>query len=92
VVILGGGCGGKQPVDQEFEFRLGMGVSGEPDLTPIGGRQMDIDHLYGGELVEHAARGQPGREGMKATRHGWNRCLLSGGVQTRFAPGATFGP
>jgi hypothetical protein len=24
--------------------------------------------------------------------HGWDRCLLSGVVQTRFAPGETFGP
>jgi two-component sensor histidine kinase len=24
--------------------------------------------------------------------HGWNRCLLSGVVQTRFAPSETFGP
>jgi hypothetical protein len=24
--------------------------------------------------------------------HGWNRCLLSGGVQTRFAPSETFWP
>ncbi len=28
---------------------------------------MNIDHLHGGELVERAARGQPRRQGMKAT-------------------------
>src|ERR1700676_1645759 len=45
-----------------------MGVAGEQDLAPIGGRQMDIDHLDGGELVERAARGQPRRQSMKAAR------------------------
>lgn len=38
--------------DQELEFRFGVGISGEQDLAPVGGRQMDIDHLDGGELFE----------------------------------------
>jgi hypothetical protein len=45
-----------------------MGVTGEPDLAPIGGRQMDVDHLDGGELFQRTARGQPGRQGMQVTR------------------------
>src|SRR6266571_1868814 len=56
-----------QPVDQELEFGFGMGIAREPDLAAVGGRQMHIDHLDGGELVERAARGQPGRQGVKST-------------------------
>jgi hypothetical protein len=73
VVILGGGCGGRaelEPVDQELQFGFGLGVAGEHDLAPVGGRQMDVDHLDGGELFERAARGQPGRQGMQAARQG----------------------
>ena len=58
MVILGGGCGGR---------RSGMGVAGEPDLATVGGRQMHIDHLNGGELFERAARSEPGRQSMKPT-------------------------
>ena len=59
-----------EPVDQELEFGFGVGVAGEQNLAPVGGRQMDIDHLDGGELFECAPRGQPGRQGMKATGQG----------------------
>src|SRR5258708_20869884 len=34
----------------------------------VGGWQMDIDHLDGGELFERAARVQPGRQRMYASR------------------------
>ena len=54
-------------VDQELEFRLGVGVTGQQHLAPVGGRQMNIDHLDGGELLESAARGQSWRQGMQAT-------------------------
>ena len=47
-----------------------MSVTGEPDLAPVGGRQMNIDHLDGGKFFERAARGEPGRESMKATGQG----------------------
>ena len=53
-------------LDQEPEFRLGLGVAGQQELAPVGRRQMDIDHLDGGELLERAARGQSGRQGMQA--------------------------
>lgn len=29
--------------------------------SSAGDRDLDIDHLHGGEFLEHAARGQPGR-------------------------------
>jgi len=71
VVILGGGLRWQaelEPVDQKLEFGFGVSVTGEPDLAPVGGRQMNIDHLDGGELFQRTARGQPGRQSMKATR------------------------
>jgi len=37
--------------DQKLEFRLGLGVSGQPQLPTVGRRQMDIDHLHGGEFL-----------------------------------------
>ena len=56
-----------EPVDQEFELRLGLGVSGKHDLAAVGGRQMDINHLDGGELFERASRGQAGSQGVQAS-------------------------
>ncbi len=53
-------------VDQKLEFRFGLGVAGQQQLAPIGRRQMDIDHLHGGELLHSATRGQPRREGMQS--------------------------
>ena len=59
-----------EAVDHELQLGFWMGVASEQDLAPIGGRQMDIDHLDGGELVERAAGGQPRRQSMKAAREG----------------------
>jgi hypothetical protein len=76
--LVDGGCGDSgrrlrwqpklQPIDEELKFGLGMGVARKPDLAPVGGRQMDIDHLDGGELFERAARRQAWRHGMKPAR------------------------
>ena len=76
MVEVGGGDPGRrlrwqaelELVDQELEFGLGMGVAGEADLATVGGRQMHIDHLNGGELFERAARSEPGRQSMKPAR------------------------
>jgi hypothetical protein len=57
-----------EPIDQELKFGFGMGVAGEQDLAPIGGRQMDVDHLDSGELFERTTCGQPGRQGVKPAR------------------------
>jgi hypothetical protein len=46
-----------QPIDQELKFWFGMGVTREQDLAPIGGRQVNIDHLDCGKLLERAACG-----------------------------------
>ena len=53
-------------LDQKLEFALRLGVPGQHQLPPVGRRQMDIDHLHGGELFQHTARGQPGCEGAEA--------------------------
>lgn len=49
-------------LDQEPEFRLRLGIAGQQQLPPVGCRQMNIDHLDGGELLERAARGQSRRQ------------------------------
>src|SRR5882757_11223536 len=59
-----------EPVDQEFELGLWLGVSGEHDLAAVGCRQMNIDHLDGSELLERASGGQAGCEGVQAVRQG----------------------
>ena len=53
--------------DQKLEFRLGLGVAGQQQFASISGRQMDIDHLGGGEFLQCATRGQPGRQGVQTT-------------------------
>ena len=63
---LGGGdfrrCLGRQSevesLEQQLQFGLGLGVAREDQLAPIGGGHVYIDHLDGGELLEHAARGE----------------------------------
>jgi hypothetical protein len=69
--LVDGGCGDSgrwlrrqvelEPVDEELEFGFRVGVAGEQDLAPVGGRQMNVDHLDGSKFFERTARGQPGR-------------------------------
>ena len=54
-------------LDQELEFRFGLGVAGQQQFPSVGSRQMYIDHLDGRELLESAARGQSWCQGMQAT-------------------------
>ena len=63
--------GGKlqfQLIQQEAELGFGLGIAGEQQLAAVGGRQVNIDHLHGGELLQHAARRQPGRQRVQAPR------------------------
>ena len=57
-----------QLVHQEAEPGFGLGIAGEQQLAAVGGRQVHVDHLHGGELLQHAARRQPGRQRMQAPR------------------------
>jgi len=54
-------------LDQEPEFWLRLGVAGQQQLAPVGRRQMNIDHLDGGEFLESAPRGQSWGQRMQAT-------------------------
>ena len=54
-------------LDQEPEFRFRLGVTGHQHLSPVGCRQMNIDHLDGGKLLESAPCGQSWCQGMQAT-------------------------
>ena len=50
-------------VQQERQLGLRLGVTGEDQLPTVGGRYVHIEHLHGGELLDHTARGQPGGRG-----------------------------
>jgi hypothetical protein len=56
--------------DEKLEFRLGLGVASQPQLPPVGRRQMNIDHLHGGEFLQGTARGQSRRQGMQTALQG----------------------
>ncbi len=48
-----------QFVQQEVELWFRLGVAGEQQLAAVGGWRVDVDHLQGGELLDHAAWRQP---------------------------------
>src|SRR6202051_5256458 len=54
-------------LDQEPEVWLWLGGAGQQQLPSVGRRQMHIDHLDGGELLERAARGQSRCQNLQAT-------------------------
>ena len=63
--------GGKlqfQLIQQEAELGFGLGIAGEQQLAAVGCRQVNIDHLHGGELLQHAARRQSRRQRVQAPR------------------------
>ena len=79
--IAGRACGGDfrgrlgrqgqvHAVDQQAQFGLGFGVAGQHDLAPVGGRQMHVDHLDGGELRQRAAGGEAWGEAVQAAGQG----------------------
>ena len=57
-----------QLLQQQAELGFGFGIAGEQQLAAVGGRQVHIDHLHGGELFQHAARRQPGPAGGRRIR------------------------
>ena len=54
-------------LDQEPEFWLRLGVAGQQQLAPVSCRQINIDHLDGGEFLESTARSQSRCQRMQAT-------------------------
>lgn len=55
-----------EPLEQKLQLSLRLGVAGEYEFTPVGGGDVHIEHLHGGEFVEHAARAQAARGGATA--------------------------
>ena len=53
-----------QLVQEQFNVFFGLGVAGQDQVASIGGRQMDVDHLYGLELFEDGAGRQAGGFGL----------------------------
>ena len=48
-----------QLLEEDFLVGLGLGVAAQDQGASIGGWEVNIEHLDGGELVEDGARGQP---------------------------------
>ena len=42
----------------------------QDDVAAVAGRQVHVDHLHGGEFLQHRARGQPRRQGAQALFQG----------------------
>lgn len=57
-------------LEKKEKVRFGMGVAGENDFASIGGGQMDIEHLQGGELFEDRAWGESAGPGFEAGLEG----------------------
>ena len=45
---------------------VGLGVARQDQLTPVGGGQVHVDHLHGGELLQHRPRGESRRARARA--------------------------
>ena len=52
-------------VDEQTQLGLRLGVAREHEFAAVGGWDVDVDHLHGGEFVEHAARREARRQGGK---------------------------
>ena len=48
-------------MQQQLVVACGLGVARQRQMPPVGGRQMDIDHLQGGELLQDGPRRQSRR-------------------------------
>ena len=48
-------------MEQQLVVPGRVGTPGQHEMAPIGGRQMDIHQLHGGELLQDGARRQPRR-------------------------------
>ena len=45
-----------------FAWTCEEGVSGQHEVAPVSGRHVHVDHLHGGELLQHRRRRQSGRQ------------------------------
>jgi len=44
---------------KDFLVGRGLGIAAHDEGAPIGGREVDVEHLDGGKLVQHSAGSQP---------------------------------
>ena len=52
-------------LDQNFLVGGEFGVTAEDQAAAVGSREMHVEHLDGGELVEHGPRGEAGRQRLE---------------------------
>jgi hypothetical protein len=50
---------------QELLFGVEFGVAPQDQCAAVGGREMDVEHLDGGELVEYGPRSEAGSERLE---------------------------
>ena len=55
-----------EAVKEQRQLGLGLGVASQLQFAAVGGGDVNVDHLNGGEFLEHAARGQARRERFQA--------------------------
>ena len=58
-------------IQQELVFPLRLSMSGQDQVPSVGGRQMHVEHLQGGELLQDGSWGEPRRprSGQVFQRH-----------------------
>lgn len=59
-----------EALQQDLLILVRLGIAWQHDLAPVGGRQLDVDHLHGLELVEDGSRGEARRQGAQALLEG----------------------
>src|SRR5215471_19268969 len=50
---------------QKLLFGVEFGIAAQDQCAAIGGREVDVEHLNGGELVEHSPRGEAGGQRLE---------------------------
>ena len=48
---------------QHFVLGVGLGMAFEDQGSTVGGREVDVEHLDGGECIEHGAWRETGGQG-----------------------------
>ena len=72
---FGGGWSGSSSsrrLKEQRQFGLGLGGAGQLEFAAVSSAKVNVDHLNGGEFLEHAARGQARRERFQAATEGEN--------------------
>ena len=52
--------GETEALEEEFLVDVGLSVSAQDQGSAVGGGEVDVEHLDGGEFVEHGPRGEAG--------------------------------